>query len=507
MSVLEIVIHCNLCYVSLFHVVSRLEVFSLRVPKMTSTRLSVHEGVTCNACRRADFRGKRYKCLICYDYDLCETCYEEGVTEAAHKDDHAVQCILTPADFELYYAGEPAHQPQSFTCPLCATMGFTLAGLRDHVSSEHIEDTTRVVCPVCAATPGGAQNHVTGDLAGHLITGHARSIDDLDDDESASQRPQRVSEFRFGETPVPGGQPQRQLPPTGTILTLSPPDSDPMAAISGLLSRVSTGARRPALRVSGATTTEIQQELRRRLDFARQQIRALEQQQQIRLRAYDRLPAVSMASSIPTAGFSEPVAEVPKPTLVEPPAPDDPRFLLNRLIEARLSQSQKQALEVERADRSLFVQELLLSTVEQVAPVGASLGESRSSAVTQNGDVLVQDVTTPPDPTGTTTTEPKAAASSMKAATVGAESTAATSPDPDHVANPEPAVRTSPQSAEVPSQETPTTTSEPGAGDLGATMTASGAPTSTSPEPNSSINSGLTGHNPNVDRGQLPSSK
>lgn len=470
------------------------------------SRLSVHEGVTCNACRRAHFRGKRYKCLICYDYDLCETCYEEGVTEAAHKDDHAVQCILTPGDYELYYAGEPAHQPQSFTCPLCATMGFTLAGLRDHVSSEHIEDTTRVVCPVCAATPGGDQNHVTGDLAGHLITGHARSIHDLDDDESASRRPQGVSEFRFGERPVPGGQPQRQLPPNGTILTLPPADSDPMAAISGRLSRVSSGARRPELRVAGATATEIQQELRRRLEIGRQKIRALEQQ--IRLRTHDPLPTVSLAPSLPTARFSEPVAEVPKPTLVEPPAPDDPRFLLNHLIEARLSQSQKQAQEVERANRSLFVQELLLSTVEQMASVGAPLGQSGSSAAAQNHDAPVQDVTTPLDPTAATTTEPNAA-------TVGAESPEATSPDPVHVESPEPAintcleptVRTSPQSVESPNQDTPQTTSEPGAGDLGATMTASGVPTSTSPEPNFSINSGLTAHNPNVDCCQLPSSK
>ncbi|XP_077548658.1 uncharacterized protein LOC144161995 isoform X1 [Haemaphysalis longicornis] len=79
------------------------------------SRMSCHEGVSCNACSRPSFRGKRYKCLICFDYDLCERCYEEGVTDTAHKTEHAVQCILTQVDLELYYGAEDAKQVQSFT--------------------------------------------------------------------------------------------------------------------------------------------------------------------------------------------------------------------------------------------------------------------------------------------------------------------------------------------------------------------------------------------------------
>ena len=38
--------------------------------------MSRHEGVSCDSCLKSNFRGRRYKCLVCYDYDLCSTCYE-----------------------------------------------------------------------------------------------------------------------------------------------------------------------------------------------------------------------------------------------------------------------------------------------------------------------------------------------------------------------------------------------------------------------------------------------
>lgn len=56
-------------------------------------------GVSCDSCLKGNFRGRRYKCLICYDYDLCSTCYEAGATNTRHTTDHPMQCILTRADF------------------------------------------------------------------------------------------------------------------------------------------------------------------------------------------------------------------------------------------------------------------------------------------------------------------------------------------------------------------------------------------------------------------------
>lgn len=34
----------------------------------------MHVGVTCDNCYMAPIVGKRFKCLTCVDYDLCEEC-------------------------------------------------------------------------------------------------------------------------------------------------------------------------------------------------------------------------------------------------------------------------------------------------------------------------------------------------------------------------------------------------------------------------------------------------
>lgn len=60
-------------------------------------------GVSCDSCLKNNFRGRRYKCLICYDYDLCAACYEAGATNTRHTTDHAMQCILTRADFGKHH--------------------------------------------------------------------------------------------------------------------------------------------------------------------------------------------------------------------------------------------------------------------------------------------------------------------------------------------------------------------------------------------------------------------
>jgi hypothetical protein len=92
-----------------------------------------------------NFQGRRYKCLVCYDFDLCSLCYESGVFNSQHLNTHPMQCILTKADYNLYYGGETQVEPQSFTCPYCGKLGFTELTLSEHVTIEHEDDNYEVV--------------------------------------------------------------------------------------------------------------------------------------------------------------------------------------------------------------------------------------------------------------------------------------------------------------------------------------------------------------------------
>lgn len=37
-----------------------------------------HPGTTCGACKKQPIVGRRYRCLICQSYDLCEACFDSG---------------------------------------------------------------------------------------------------------------------------------------------------------------------------------------------------------------------------------------------------------------------------------------------------------------------------------------------------------------------------------------------------------------------------------------------
>ena len=53
---------------------------------------------------------------------------------------HEITSIAIHYFADTYFGGEaiPVDIPQSYTCPLCNTCGFTQALLEEHVNSEHI---------------------------------------------------------------------------------------------------------------------------------------------------------------------------------------------------------------------------------------------------------------------------------------------------------------------------------------------------------------------------------
>ncbi|CAJ0575120.1 unnamed protein product, partial [Mesorhabditis spiculigera] len=38
-----------------------------------------HKGINCDGCRIKDIFTRRYKCNVCHDYDLCESCYDNKI--------------------------------------------------------------------------------------------------------------------------------------------------------------------------------------------------------------------------------------------------------------------------------------------------------------------------------------------------------------------------------------------------------------------------------------------
>ncbi|ELT99167.1 hypothetical protein CAPTEDRAFT_36969, partial [Capitella teleta] len=214
-------------------------------------------GVSCDSCLKGNFRGRRYKCLICYDYDLCATCYEAGATTTRHTPDHPMQCILTRSDFDVYYGSEglTPDQPQAFTCPFCGRMGFTEASLQEHVTSEHPHSSTEVVCPICASLPGGDPNHVTDDFAAHLALEHRAPRDFISFSIRHARRMQHPGRG------ITGSRSRRNMhfqPSSSSGLSgLSPANREAMDPIAELLSQLSSVRSRAA--AAQSVSTQLQQ--------------------------------------------------------------------------------------------------------------------------------------------------------------------------------------------------------------------------------------------------------
>uniref|UniRef100_A0A672MXR7 RING-type E3 ubiquitin transferase n=1 Tax=Sinocyclocheilus grahami TaxID=75366 RepID=A0A672MXR7_SINGR len=283
----------------------------------------------------------------------------------------------------LYYGGEAfsVEQPQSFTCPYCGKMGYTETSLQEHVTSEHAETSTEVICPICAALPGGDPNHVTDDFAAHLTLEHRCVYD-----ESSGVRHVRRM-FHPGRGL--GGPRARRTnmhftsSSTGGLSSsqsssYSPSNREAMDPIAELLSQLS-GVRRSAggqLNSSGPSASQLQQ-LQMQLQLERQQAQAARQQlETARNATRQRSNPSNISASIPPPNTATNTAM----TESNPLASHSSQFLLTRLNEPKMSEAERQALESERADRSLFVQELLLSTLMREESSSSDEDERRDFA-------------------------------------------------------------------------------------------------------------------------------
>lgn len=330
--------------------------------------MSRHEGVSCDSCMKGNFRGRRFKCLICYDYDLCSGCWEQGASTPRHAATHPMQCILTRADSDLYFGGEAAlaasEAQHSFTCPFCSKMGYTEATLQEHVSSLHAEASQEVVCPICASFPGGDPNHVTDDFQGHLNLEHSRGgtrdlISFLDEPGGVHRQGavRRIAHGRGGSLASHRTRRHNNPPPTsssssGPLSTLSPANRETVDPIAELLSQLS-GVRRAA----GSSSSQLHQ-LQMELQLQRQQAQAQRQ-------TLDRLARRPPTTSAPAQ--AQPSAATPatsssssnvKPAETSSPIPSN--FLLDELNE---EDGTEEGMREGAEERAIFIEELLLGAL------------------------------------------------------------------------------------------------------------------------------------------------
>ncbi|NXM01356.1 KCMF1 ligase, partial [Tyrannus savana] len=234
------------------------------------------------------------------------------------------------------------------------------------------------ICPICAALPGGDPNHVTDDFAAHLTLEHRAPRDLISFGVRHVRRmfhpgrglggPRaRRSNMHFTSSSS-GGLSSSQS-------SYSPSNRETMDPIAELLSQLS-GVRRSAgqLNSSGPSASQLQQ-LQMQLQLERQHAQAARQQLETARNATRR----TNTSSIPTTLTQSIAATNTSNTENNHQTIQNSQFLLMRLNDPKMSEAERQSKESEQADRSLFVQELLLSTLMQE--------ESSSSDEDERGEI------------------------------------------------------------------------------------------------------------------------
>lgn len=103
-----------------------------------------HGGVTCDECRMYPIQGVRWKCVECYDYDLCDNCYNNGL----HNMDHTFNAIidsstphmLQPSRNSIKQRMDEESKVRSPFSPVRLTQGGTITCSGENASSNEGRD-------------------------------------------------------------------------------------------------------------------------------------------------------------------------------------------------------------------------------------------------------------------------------------------------------------------------------------------------------------------------------
>eukprot|EP01080_Neovahlkampfia_damariscottae_P008775 gene8775-723_t len=136
---------CQLCYDKkhqlhsnhLFKKIEKPEIVTINhQPKKIEEEIGEsHEGIQCDYCGKQNFKGKRYQCTSCSDYDLCSDCFDKR--SSFHTKNHPFKIIIKPTQTKkpIYRPVDPIEpifkQPQDLevhygiTCDNCKTEDFS----------------------------------------------------------------------------------------------------------------------------------------------------------------------------------------------------------------------------------------------------------------------------------------------------------------------------------------------------------------------------------------------
>jgi len=76
----------------------------------------LHEYHRCNDCKMEPIWGSRFKCLLCEDFDLCETCFDKDL-QAEDKESHCKIHDFEVIELPVLAAGLAAHH--DYKCVIC----------------------------------------------------------------------------------------------------------------------------------------------------------------------------------------------------------------------------------------------------------------------------------------------------------------------------------------------------------------------------------------------------
>ncbi|CAE7546345.1 unnamed protein product [Symbiodinium sp. CCMP2592] len=114
--------------------------------KILRSPQQVHHGIICDGCQQTPLQGRRFKCKVCPDYDLCQTCVEKDC-HPGHEFEEVPECrapcnVCPMWQPTVYCDGCDAHpleEANRFKCTICKDYDLckNCFSSRQHIHPEH----------------------------------------------------------------------------------------------------------------------------------------------------------------------------------------------------------------------------------------------------------------------------------------------------------------------------------------------------------------------------------